>query len=262
MRNGIFRLAFAALIVISGRLSFAQDNGRFLVLNFDCHGDAIGKSAQIGDSLRYYLKAGGVGIVSDDLLMKLVKRDGYNAIDLNYIVDDLRAVMGQLNADAAIYGHILSSYDLLTLELRMIEKSGSAPILFDPIICGTVRDFYGIMPEIAGLILAPDKSLPLVLLARPRNNETDVGQYVDMTISFSKPMNPATYSITGFPENMWTRYGEIDYDEKTYTFTFRIHLYPEIDYEFHVNGAERKGFKDAGGNVAPEYVWKFSTGKW
>jgi hypothetical protein len=29
-----------------------------------------------------------------------------------------------------------------------------------------------------------------------------------------------------------------------------------------VNGAEAKGFKDEHGNVAPEYVWKFTTGNW
>ena len=232
------------------------------MVNFDCHGEAVGRSTQIGDSLRYYLRTGGAGIVSSDLLSKLVKRDGYNAIDLNYIVDDLRTVMGQLNADAAIYGHILSSYDLLTLELRMIDKNGDSPILFDPIVCGTVRDLFGIMPEIAGLIMSPDKSLPQVLSVRPGNGSKDVEQYVDMTISFSKPMNPATFSITGYPENMWTRYGEVDYNDKTYTFTFKIHLYPEIEYEFHVNGAEGKGFKDVNGNVAPEYVWRFTTGKW
>lgn len=262
MKTRHFWLISAIFCVFFNVNSFAQDSGRYLVLNFDSHGDAVSKSVQIGDSLRYYLKKDGAGIVSNDLLSKVARRDGYNEIDLNYILEDLKSVLGQLNADAAIYGHVLSSYDLLTLELRMVGKDQKEPYLFDPIVCGSLSDLYGIMPEIAGLILSPDKSLPQVLSVAPIDSEHDVGQYIDMTIAFSKPMNSSTYSIVGYPETMWMRYGKIDYDEKTYTFTFKIHLYPEIDYEFHINDPEHKGFKDVSGNVAPEYVWKFSTGRW
>jgi hypothetical protein len=170
--------------------------------------------------------------------------------------------MNDVNADAAVYGHILSLYDILTVELRLLEKGHSQPFLFDPIVCGQLADVFKTIPRMAELILAPDKSAPLVLSVDPPDGAIDVEQYVDMRITFSKPMNPATFSIAAFPETMWARFGDVEYDGKTNTFTFKMHLYPRIDYEFHVNGAEAKGFKDEHGNVAREYVWKFSTGNW
>jgi hypothetical protein len=262
MKTAFLCVLLAAFHAVFCAESYALEGDRYLVINFDCHGEAFGKSAQFGDSLRYRLWKEGAEIVSNDLLFKLVSKGGYNGIDLNYVLDDLKSVMTQLNADAAVYGHVLSSYDLLTLELRMIERNQQEPIIFDPIVCGSSRDIFSLMPEIARLILAPDKSIPRVLSVEPENAENGVEQYVDMTITFSKPMNPSTYSITGYPENMWTRFGGVTYDEKTYAFVFKLHLYPGIEYEFHVNGAERKGFKDESGNVASEFVWKFTTGRW
>lgn len=251
-------ILFFALLENTG----AHAQTRFLVLDFDCHGAAYGKSSIIADSLRHYLKKSGVNTVSPDLISKVISSRKLNRSDLNYIQKDLLTLMNDLNTDAAVYGHILSSYDILTVELRLLEKGQSQPVLFDPIICGQMADIFKTIPRMADLILAPDKSAPLVLSVEPQDGSKNVEQYIDMKITFSKPMNPSTFSIAGFPERMWGRYGDLEYDEKTNSFIFKLHLYPGIDYEFHVNGAKAKGFKDEHGNVATEYVWKFTTGNW
>ena len=250
------------LISLIYSVSHAQNSGRYLVLNFDCYGEAAGKSGVIGDSLRHYMAKSGANIVSNDLASKLISRKNLNGSDLNYVLKNLKVLMGELNADAAVYGHVLSSHDLLTVELRLIERKQSEPILFDPMVCGRLQDIFKMIPRMAKLILSPDKSAPVVLSVEPSDGEQDVRQYVEMIITFSKPMNPSTYSITGYPENMWKRYGKVAYNDSTRAYIFKLHLYPDIEYEFHINGAEAKGFKDEQGNVAPEYAWRFTTGQW
>jgi len=262
MKRSSYLILLAALIFAFDSDSYSQSHGRYLVLNFDCYGEASGKSFVIGDSLRHYMKKSGANIVSEDLTTKLIRGKNLNESDLNYMLKDLKVLMNDLNADAAVYGHVLSSYDLLTVEMRLIEKNQSNPVLFDPIVCGRLHDIFQTIPRMAELVLSPDKSAPVVMSTNPPDGEKDVGQYIDMTVAFSKPMNPSTYSITGYPENMWKRYGKVSYEDSTYTFIFKLHLYPDIEYEFHINGAEAKGFKDERGNVAPEYVWRFTTGHW
>lgn len=262
VRKSLYLISFLLLVVVFHPVSRAQSGDRFLVLNFDCYGQAAGKSRAIGDSLRHYMAKSGASIVSGDLVSKLIERKKFNESDLNYMLKSLKALMGDLNADAAVYGHVLSSHDILTVELRLLEKDWPDPILFDPVVCGKLQDIYKTIPRMVELILSPDKSAPLVLYVVPSPGEQDVQQYVELAVTFSKPMNPATYSLAGYPESMWKRYGEVTYIDSTRTYIFKLHLYPDIEYEFHVNGAEAKGFKDVRGNVAPEYVWKFTTGHW
>jgi hypothetical protein len=261
MNIRFYLMASVILFLVLIQNTRAQAQARYLVLDFYFHGAAFGKSSDIGDSLNY-LRKSGANAVSADLVSKVIARRDLNRSDLNYIQNDLVTLMNDLNADVAVYGHILSLFDILTVELRLLEKGQTKPFLFDPIVCGQLTDIYKTVPRMAELILAPDKSAPLVLSVVPPDGEKNIEQYIDMKITFSKPMNPATFSIAGTPESMWKKYGAVVYDEKTYTFTFKLHLYPRIDYEFHVNGAEAKGFKDEHGNVAPEYVWKFTTGNW
>ena len=254
-------LAFLAVFCGNSQAN-AQSDDRYLVLNFDCYGGASGRSSVIGDSLRYHLRRAGAKVVSEDLTRQLMRRRKLNESDLNYMPQDLKGLMTDLNADAAVYGHVLSSNDILTVELRMIQAGNNDLVLLDPIVCGDLADIFFTIPRMAELILAPDKSAPIVLSVQPGNGTKEVEQYIEMAITFSKPMNPSTHSIAGFPENMWKRFGDVTYIDSTRTFLFKIHLYPNIDYEFHVNGAEAKGFKDVKGNVASEYIWRFSTGSW
>lgn len=262
MRKNLYLITFMLLMAVLHPVSRAQSGGRFLILNFDCYGEAAGKSKAIGDSLRHYMVKSGASIVSKDLVSKLIERKKLNESDLNYMLNNLKALMGDLNADAAVFGHVLSSHDILTVELRMLESDWPEPVLFDPIVCGKLQDIYKTIPRMVELILLPDKSAPLVLSVVPSPGEQDVEQYVELTVTFSKSMNPATYSLAGYPESMWNRYGEVTYVDSSRTFIFKLHLYPDLEYEFHVNGAEAKGFKDMQGNVAPEYVWRFATGHW
>lgn len=235
---------------------------RYLVLNFDCYGEAAGKSEIIGDSLRYQLKKQGANLVSRDLFDKIVAQKRLNESDLNYTTDKLSEITRQLGANWAVYGHVLSSHDILTVELRSLSLDSSEPILFDPLVCGNLGDVFLIMPDMASLILSPDKTAPRVISVQPSAGMEDVGQFIDLVIKFSKPMNPSTFAVSALPENMWRRFGDVKYDENNHTFTLKLHLFPNIKYEFHINGAESKAFKDQRGNVASEYVWHFSTGRW
>jgi hypothetical protein len=262
MRKFLILGVFLAFFLLWHSITQAQTNLRYLVLNFDCYGEARGKSGAIGDSLRLYMEKSGAEIVSRDLTAKLIARKNLKESDLNFVLEDLKTLMDNLNAEAAVYGHVLSSHDILTVELRLIERGDPQPMLFDPIVCGRLVDIYETIPRMARLILSPDKSSPIVLSVWPPDGESGVEQFVELAVTFSKPMNPATYSIMGYPENMWKRYGNVTYVDSTNSFIFNLHLYPDIEYEFHVNGSEAKGFKDNKGNVAQEYVWKFTTGRW
>lgn len=240
--------------------SISGDNDRYLVLNFDCHGEAAGKSGVFGDSLRSQIKKQGGSLVSRKLFKKLLEQKGLYESDLNYTIENLRSLMPALGAFGAVYGHILSSRELFNVELMYLESGDAEPVIFDPIICGDLNDIYAVIPEVARLILSPDKIPPHVVSIKPEHGETEVGQYVKMTIEFSEPMNPATSSVSGTPEGMWSQYGDVLYDEGTNIFILNLHLYPDIRYEFHINGEDSKGFKDLAGNPSKKYVWSFSTG--
>lgn len=251
---GVFTLMFEAD-------STGGDNARYLILNFDCRGEAAGKSSLFGDSLRSHVKKLGGTLVSRDLFEKLLKQKGLYESDLNYTIENFRSLMPALGASGSVYGHVFPSKGLLTVELRYLESGEAEPILFDPIVCGDLKDIYTVIPEMARLILSPDKIPPHVISVRPENGATGVSQYVEMKIEFSEPMNPATSSISGTPEGMWMQYGDVLYDEASHTFTFNLHLYPDITYEFHINGEDSKGFKDLAGNLSKEHIWIFSTGR-
>lgn len=234
---------------------------RYLILNFDCHGKAAGQSKSIGNALRNQISQQGGQIVSRELFEKALKSKGINESDLNYTIDDLRKMIIVLGADGAVYGHVYTSEDIFTVELRYLGSEEAEPVLFNPIVCGGIDDIHAVIPEIAALVLSPDKISPEVLSVDPVDGRTDVGQYVELKIVFSEPMNPSTISISGLPEGMWKRYGDIVYDGKTNSFLLKLRLYPDIEYEFQINGVDSKGFKDLAGNPARNHTWKFKTAR-
>ena len=249
----------AGYLVVSE--SRAEDNSRYLVLNFDCHGEAAAKSKIIGDSLRANIRRQGGTTVSEDLVEEIIRKKKLNESDLNYMLDDLRPLVLVTGASGAVYGHILSSRDLFTIELRYLTADSTEPILFDPLVCGSITDIFAVMPEMARIILSPDKVPPHVVSVEPADGEKNVEDYVDFRIKFSEPMNPETFSLTGKPKLRWRRYGKVVYDENSNLFIIKIHLYGDTDYEFHINGEDSRGFKDLAGNPAREYIWTFSTGR-
>jgi len=262
MKTQLYLFTFICSFFLFANNSSILAAGRYLVLNFDCHGEAAGKSEIIGDSLRYHLKKQGAKLVSRNLFDKIIAKKNLDESDLNYTIDKLSEVTRQLGASWAVYGHVLSSHDILTVELRSLSLDGAEPILMDPLVCGNLGDVFLMVPEMASLILSPDKTAPRVISVQPSEGKEDVGQFVDLVVKFSKPMNPSTFAVSALPEDMWKRFGDVKYDENNHTFTLKLHLFPDIKYEFHINGAESKAFKDQNGNVAPEYVWHFTTGRW
>lgn len=234
---------------------------RYLILNFDCHGKAAGQSKSIGDALRNQIRQQGGQMVSRELFKRALESKGLNESDLNYTIDDLKEMLISLGADGAAYGHVYTTEDIFTVELRYLGSKEAEPVLFDPIVCGGIDDVHSVIPEMAALVLSPDKISPEVLSVDPADGRLGVGQYVDLKIVFSEPMNPLTISISGSPERMWKRYGDIAYNYKTNCFHLKLHLYPDIEYEFQINGDDSKGFKDLAGNPARNHTWKFKTAR-
>lgn len=251
------------LVLTAPLMSLKADasQSRYLVLNFDCRGKAAGQAESIGGALRRSIIKQGGSLVSRDLLEKVMKQKGLSESDLNYTIDGLRSLLKPLGADAAVYGHIYTYEDMYVVELRYLNSSTGETILFDPMVCSGLDDIFEIMPEMASIILSPDKTPPHVISVEPADGQADVGQYVDMKIVFSEPMNPATISIAGKPENMWQKYGEVKYDNQKNEFIVKVHLYPDIEYKFSLNSEQSMGFKDLAGNPARTYTWKFKTGR-
>ncbi len=234
---------------------------RYLVLNFDCRGKAAGKAEAIGDELRkQVIKEGGL-TVSRNLFEKLMKQKNWQESDLNYTIEDLRSILHSVGADGAAFGIIYTYEDMFTIEMKYLEPGAERPVLFDPIVCGSIDDILETIPHMAAMILSPDKVPPTVLSVDPPDGCADVGQIVDLRIVFSEPMNPATISVSALPADMWSRFGDIGYDLKTNCFNLKLHLYPEMEYEFQVNGDDSKGFKDLAGNPASKYTWRFKTSR-
>jgi len=243
--------------MVNTNSGFADD--RLLVLNFDGQGYLSNYSKAIGDSLRRNISNNGGQLVSNDLANKLIRQKGYSESDLNYRTDHIKNLMPQLNADAVVYGHVFTSNDIISVELRYLESGADTPRMYPPIICGNLRDVYQSTKDMAEIVMTRDKEAPTVVSINPANGADSVEQYVELKIQFSEPMNPSTFSLSGEPETMWKRFGEVTYDEHTYTFTINLHLYPKINYGFCINGENGVGFKDISGNPATEYRWEFTT---
>lgn len=252
------------LVLLLTAVTFSGASGntpRLLILDFDCSGKAAGQSAAIGRAFRETVRKQGGLPVSRDLFEKLIKQKGLDESDLNYTIDKLKALLPALGADGAVYGHVFTTEELFTIEARYLASDGSEPVLFDPVICGSLDDIYGVIPDLAAMVLSPDKVPPRVVSVEPANGIIDVGQYVEFKIAFSEPMNQSTISLSATPEDMWKRYGDIIYRDKTNTFLIKVHLYPDIEYKFKINGDNSKGFKDLAGNPAREFTWSFKTGR-
>jgi len=257
-------LMHTVFFVLAARIAVSQDASgetRYLILNFDCRGEAAGASKSIGESLRAGLNMRGGRLVSRDLFEKAMKQGDLNESDLNYTINDLKATLKLVGADCAVYGQIYSSENIFVVDLKYIASGSDKPILFDPIICGSIADIHAVLPDIALMILAPDKSPPHVASVEPSDKAIDVSQLIEIKIVFSEPMNPSTISISGSPSHMWQRFGDYIYDEKSNSFIIKIHLYPDIMYEFRVNGEDSRGFKDLAGNPAREFIWNFKTAR-
>jgi hypothetical protein len=250
---------FVALMVFLSVPACA--GGRYLILDFDCSGKAAGESKSVGRELRSHVQKGGGSLVSRDLLAKVLKQKGLIESDLNYRIDELKDLLPVLGAEAAVYGHIYGYEEMFVIELRYLSSDSPEPILFNPVVCGSIEDIHTVVPEMANMILSPDKTPPHVVSVEPSDGQADVGQYADLKIEFSEPMNPSTFSISAVPEDMWQRYGDVVYDDGSNSFTIKMHLYPDIEYEFFINGEDSKGFKDLAGNPAPMYRWFFKTGR-
>jgi hypothetical protein len=259
MKKQILILLGLAFMLTGTNICGAPMDGRILILNFECSGLAAGHSEAIGDSLRSHIVKLGGKVVSHSLFEQLISGKGKKESALNSNPDELKSLFPQLNAVAAVYGKVYMVEGMLTMDLKFIAQNSEMPLNISPFVIGNLRDLYGIIPEAARIILSTDKEAPRVLTVIPSDSSKGVEQYIEMKISFSEPMNPSTFSLEARPENMWSRYGEVQYDSAQYSFIFKIHLYRDIDYEFAINGGKGRGFKDLTGNPAQEYIWKFST---
>lgn len=258
MRRIFIYILISIVSILSGLTGNAIGQQRYLVLNFDCRGEAAGESGKIGEALRAEISRIGGRLVSRDKFLREINNSRLNESDLNYTIDKLKSILPNVGADCATYGQIYTTENLYIIELKFLPID-SEPILFDPIICGSKDDIFDVIPDVARMIISPDKTPPHVVSVTPSDHSENVNQLVDMKIVFSEPMNPRTISISAKPERMWQRYGDIVYDESENCFNVKFQLYPGLDYTFSINGEDSRGFKDIAGNPSREYIWEFKT---
>ncbi len=261
MQIRVYFALLAAMVLLWSAESKTQSSGRVIVFDFDCRGAVAGKSAAIGDSLRAHVrKAGGV-LVSRDEVVRRLERNRMKESRLNERPADIEKLIDQLHAGGAALGRVYSTDNLITVEMQYLHSGSDNPIVYDPIVVSSLKSLYSTIPEMARIIVSPDKAPPTVVSVVPADRSRGISEFVDVKIKFSEPMNPATFSLSAKPEKLWSRYDDVAYDNTTNTFTLKMHLYPGTKYEFRINGEESIGFKDLAGNPAPEYAWSFTTGR-
>jgi len=261
MKDITYFLGLALSVLFLSLDSQAQVGGKFLILNFDCTGIAAGKAESIGDSLRVWVRKGGGQVVPNDEVVRLIRQKGMKESEINNQPEKLKQVISAAGAEGAAMGHVYSEEGLLIVEMKYLDADSTMPISFDPFVVSGMKNLYAAIPEMARIVVSPDKLFPRVVSVEPADGKTDVGQFAELKIKFSEPMNPATYSLAGEPKGMWSRYGEVSYDSTSDTFMIRLHLYPNTKYQFSINGENSKGFKDLAGNPAPEFDWGFKTAR-
>jgi len=192
-------LTALALLLSGTNLLCAPMDGRILVLNFECSGVANGYSDAIGDSLRSHIVKLGGQVVSHNLFEQLIRSRGKTESDLNFMPDEIKSILPQLNGQGAVYGQVYMSHGMLTMDMKYIEGNLPAPIIINPFVVGNLKDLYNVIPEAAYIILSPDKESPSVISVSPSDNSDKLDEYLDMKISFSEPMNPETFSLKAKP---------------------------------------------------------------
>jgi hypothetical protein len=105
---------------------------------------------------------------------------------------------------------------------------------------------------------AADTTPPAVTLTAPVNGATGVGLNSALSVTFSKPMAPATISATSFTVASGSTpvMGSVSYSGTTAVFTPTAALDANKSYTASISATAT----DVAGNPLPAYTWSFTTG--
>jgi len=249
------------LIIITALIFSVSGYGAddIIVLRFDCQGDLKYLINALADSLTANLKILQVPVMTRSKLEIAIAREGCSENDLNYSPSKLSRLVVGLNAKGAVYGQVYQKDGLIIMDSYYIEANNDKPVYFDPMIGFSGDDILEMTWDLAVILSHDDKTCPQVVSVSPSDSALVSNDRAEITICFDEPMNPESYCLTGEPEDMYFPYGEVEYDPETYCFKFNVHLYPDMNYRFWVNGPGLKPFKDTTGNVAGSYNWSLKT---
>jgi hypothetical protein len=110
---------------------------------------------------------------------------------------------------------------------------------------------------------AADEQPPKIVSMTPANGASDVDPSVtEITVTFDRPMQDGSWSMTGggahFPETS----GELHYDSNRTMWTAPVKLKPGWRYEFGLNSSRHQNFKSANGvSLEPVYVTFQTSGQ-
>lgn len=251
-------LALIIIAVLANTIN-GYSTGSIVVLKFDCQGDTKYLTDILADSLIANLKILQVPVVSRSVLEKAINGEGCSENDLNYSPSRLSRLVAPINATGAVYGQVYQKNGLIIMDTYYIEPGYEKPVDFDPMVGFSGEDILEMTWDLAVILSQSDKTRPKVISVSPSDNAVIPNDRTEITICFDEPMNPDCYFLKGEPEDMFFTYGEVEYDSKTNCFKFNVHLYPDMKYEFWVNGPGLKPFKDTTGNVAASYQWSLET---
>lgn len=230
-----------------------------LIVKFDCQGPVAKLAGPLVDSLAANLKIQQVPVVSRDRWHSLLTKGGFLESDMNYNPMALAQSVKTLDARGAVYGQVYKKDGLLIMDAHYIEPGFDKPIDFDPMIGYIDDDVLDMAWDLAVHLARPDKSKPNVVAVEPTDSAVINGERMALKVYFDEPMNPDSYGLTGEPKDMFFTYGDVLYDQEANSFTFNVHLYPNLKYRLWVNGPGVKPFMDTTGNVANPYQWNIIT---
>lgn len=251
-----FLLAAVAIFLVAAHLSRAEE---ILVVRFDCEGDLARIAGNLSDSLKANLGVLQISTTPRSTWEGLLKKRNIRENDLDFDPGKLASLLPSLGATGAVFGQVYKKEEMLVMSCSYIAAGSTTPIEFEPMLGAGVEDLYDLTWNLAVILSKPDKIKPEVVSVTPPDMATGIDQYAEIKVAFNEPMNPDSYGLAGDPSDLFFTLDKVEYDPASYSFTFNVHLYPEREYEFWINGPGVKPFMDTTGNVARAYQWSFTT---
>jgi len=248
-----------AAIVMIGLVAQSSRAEKVLILQFDCQGDLGRIADNLADSIAANLKILQVPMVERSAWESLLKRQNLREVDLNSDPLKLSSLLPTLGATGAVYGQAYPKNELFVMDCYFVEAGSKTPFEFEPMLGFGIEDLYDLTWNVALIISKPDKTRPEVVAVSPSANASGIEQYSEIKVVFNEPMNPDSYGLAGEPEDLFFAFDKVEYDSQGCSFTFSVHLYPNREYRFWINGPGLKPFMDTTGNVARQYQWSFKT---
>lgn len=114
-------------------------------------------------------------------------------------------------------------------------------------------------PAVARGALESEASRPHVVMAVPAAGAVARAGATELVWTFSEPMDPRGFSVTGDPAAMPRFIGKPSFSADHRTFRLRVQLEPERRYDIGVNSKSYRNFRSARGVTASMQRFRFTS---